>query len=240
MSPSKTFSDIDRPLPEVAGPLQAESQLVTVVSRPAALESGGEQGAGVLPVAGPTAHISLCSHHSASGVFTFCFSDSPRHLCCPRPSASLSQALFARFLEDALCIWWVSVETDYLISLFLPFPLLLFILSCFFRDSLWSQLLWCGPDYTCIFSQHSIGHSGHRHVSMPTVHHHPRFSAYPETASMHIPRAVERAAMGGPHLGCVCVTPAPSVFGCQFVRAQFPIQPPSHYYLLCGGSSVDV
>lgn len=210
----------------------------------------------MLPVAGPTAHISLCSHHSASGVFTFCFSDSPRHLfshqrlwctistgpflCCPRPSASLSQALFARFLEDALCIWWVSVETDYLISLFLPFPLLLFILSCFFRDSLWSQLLWCGPDYTCIFSQHSIGHSGHRHVSMPTVHHHPRFSAYPETASMHIPRAVERAAVGGPHLGCVCVTPAPSVFGCQFVRAQFPIQPPSHYYLLCGGSSVDV
>lgn len=174
--------------------------------------------------------ISACGVTISTGPF----------LCCPRPSASLSQALFARFLEDALCIWWVSVETDYLISLFLPFPLLLFILSCFFRDSLWSQLLWCGPDYTCIFSQHSIGHSGHRHVSMPIVHHHPRFSAYPETASMHIPRAVERAAMGGPHLGCVCVTPAPSVFGCQFVRAQFPIQPPSHYYLLCGGSSVDV
>lgn len=49
------------------------------------------------------------------------------------------------------------------------------------------ELLWCGPNCACIFSQHlltaavlaTLGTILSVHVSMPTVHH-PGFSAHPE------------------------------------------------------------
>lgn len=84
------------------------------------------------------------------------------------PAASLSQALFPCFLENALCTCRVSFETGSWLSLSFPFlPLLLFLLrGHFFRDACWTSsygvvLTVLAFSVSTCSRQHSGGHTGH-------------------------------------------------------------------------------
>lgn len=169
VSPSKTFSDIDKPLPEVADPPGREPDSDS-------REQGeqGEQRPQHQRRAGCPSGQPFLSHSSqpalcvliplvVSYVLFFRLSPTPLQPSAPViilpgsflcwPSAGLSQALFTRFLENSLCICRVSFETGSLISFSFPFPCSFSFLEVILQRLLMEQLLWCAPNWARIFSQ---------------------------------------------------------------------------------------